>query len=64
MASPAMMREIRIKVGSCDKCGTIFKPEVLCNPNGMFYVGTACKCGPFTRESEYFATRGEAEDCL
>ena len=62
--APEVMKQLRIDTGShCDACGTDLEPEVLYSAAG-FYVGTKCKCGPYTRESTYFATRGEAEEEL
>jgi hypothetical protein len=28
---------------------------------GGFYIGTACLCGPYSRESGYYRTRADAE---
>lgn len=62
--SADVMKQIRIDTGSrCDSCGTDLVPEVLYSAAG-FYIGTKCKCGPSSRESAYFATRGEAEEEL
>jgi non-ribosomal peptide synthetase component E (peptide arylation enzyme) len=29
-----------------------------------FYIGTFCNCGPYSRESGYFATKEEAQAAL
>ena len=29
-----------------------------------YYIGTSCNCGPYSRESEYFKTRAEAQAAL
>lgn len=63
MASPKMMQAIRRRVKTCRECGTTFTPEVL-SSSGGFYVGTRCKCGPFSRESEYYETPVQAQEEL
>jgi len=32
--------------------------------NAGYYVGTFCGCGPYARESGYYATEVEAQDAL
>jgi hypothetical protein len=45
-------------------CGVNLKFEVLRSAAG-YYIGTACpRCGPYSRESNYFISRQEAEDTL
>lgn len=46
----------------CSDCGTKLVMQVMetCAP----YIGTQCACGPYSRESIYFATREEAEAAL
>jgi hypothetical protein len=62
--SPQFMRQLRLKVGShCDTCDTALTPQVMSTMGG-FYVGTACKCGPFSRETDYFGTEAEARTAL
>ncbi len=46
----------------CEDCGTELKPQVL--KTCAYYVGTCCECGPYSRETGYFATREEAEQVL
>lgn len=46
----------------CKDCGTRFVPKVM--KTCAYYIGTDCKCGPYSRESEYFKTRDEAEKVL
>jgi len=48
----------------CPDCKTKLKMEVLHNENMVYYVGTQCKCGPYSRETEYFNTREQATDAL
>ena len=44
----------------CMDCGTPLNIQVLCSAAG-FYVGFSCPlCGPYSRESGYYATREEA----
>lgn len=44
---------------TCERCGETPPFEVLQSAAG-YYIGTRCKCGPFSRESGYFRTYGEA----
>ena len=46
----------------CEDCGTELKPQIL--KTCAYYVGTCCECGPYSRETGYFATREEAEQVL
>lgn len=48
---------------TCPKCGTKMELEVLSSTSG-FYLGRQCKCGPCSRETNYFKTREMAEDML
>lgn len=46
--------------GTCPDCGVT--PVMNCYQSfAGWYVGTYCDCGPYSRETEYFATREEAE---
>lgn len=36
----------------------------VCRSNAGYYVGTWCKCGPYSRESGYYLTREEAQAAL
>lgn len=37
-------------------------PLTVCRSNAGYYIGRHCpKCGPYSRDSGYFATRGHAE---
>jgi hypothetical protein len=47
----------------CPDCGTVVTLDVY-RSNAGYYVGTYCKCGPYSRESGYYATRQEAESAL
>lgn len=48
---------------ACEDCGADLVPKV-CQSRAGFYIGTWCDCGPYSRESDYFATREEAEAIL
>jgi hypothetical protein len=47
---------------TCNECGGTPKLQV-CFSNA-YYLGTICKCGPYSRETDYFQTRQEAEKIL
>jgi len=47
----------------CPNCGKKVKLEIVMSPAG-FYIGTMCKCGPYSRESGYYKTRELAELAL
>ena len=50
---------------TCPDCKARPDLEVHQSPgNRMFYLGTYCSCGPYSRESEYFKDRLEAEKVL
>lgn len=46
----------------CEDCGVRLVPKIL--QTCAYYIGTRCDCGPYSRESEYFKTRKEAEAVL
>jgi len=46
----------------CEDCGVKLVPKVL--QTCAYYIGTECNCGPYSRESEYFKTRAEAQKVL
>jgi hypothetical protein len=48
---------------TCEDCEVVLRPRV-CQSGAGFYIGTWCQCGPYSRESGYFATREEAEAIL
>lgn len=48
---------------SCPECGLTPPLEVHRSPAG-YYIGTYCECGPYSRESDYYKTRKDAEDAL
>ena len=48
---------------TCPDCGVTLNLEVLQSAAG-YYIGTQCRCGPYTRESGYFKTRQAAEQAL
>jgi len=47
----------------CPHCGTAVQLEVLQSAAG-YYIGTQCRCGPYTRESGYYPSREDAEAAL
>ena len=49
----------------CDECNVdaLSMLDVYCSGAG-YYVGTYCDCGPYSRESRYYATHAEAEKAL
>lgn len=47
----------------CPDCGVEVKPKV-CHSAAGYYVGTECHCGPYSRESGYYRTHGEAQQAL
>jgi len=46
----------------CEECGTL-ELQVLRSAAG-YYIGTACNCGPYSRESGYFRTHEDAVKVL
>jgi hypothetical protein len=49
----------------CADCKMRPELEVHQSPGSlMFYLGTYCLCGPYSRESEYFTNREDAERVL
>lgn len=47
----------------CPDCDVRLRLQVLRSGAG-YYVGTQCRCGPYTRESGYYATAEAAEMAL
>jgi hypothetical protein len=47
----------------CATCQTRPEPSVYRSGAG-FYVGRWCRCGPFSRDSNYYETREQAEKAL
>jgi len=47
-------------LNTCPDCHEILKPRVLHSDAG-YYIGTQCKCGPYSRESDYYRKREDAE---
>jgi len=45
---------------TCPDCKVKLTLQVLRSAAG-YYIGTFCNCGPYSRESGYYATRNEAE---
>ena len=61
-----MMNGETIATGAADKCRDC---EVqlhlqVCRSGAGYYVGTYCGCGPYSRESGYYATQFEASAAL
>lgn len=48
---------------TCSDCGVRMVLQV-CRSAAGHYLGTWCDCGPYSRESEYFKTREEAEKAI
>lgn len=46
----------------CEDCGVAPKLEVL--RSNQYYIGTMCKCGPYSRESGYYRTHEDAVKAL
>jgi hypothetical protein len=46
----------------CEDCGVKLVPKVLYTC--AYYIGTECDCGPYSRESEYFKKREDAQKVL
>ena len=44
---------------TCPDCHLKLEPDVYQSAAG-YYIGTWCHCGPYSRESGYYATREEA----
>lgn len=47
---------------TCPDCNVKLVPKVY--SSCAFYIGTYCNCGPYSRESGYFATKAEAQAAL
>ena len=47
----------------CPGCKVRVKDKVYYSPAG-WYIGTLCKCGPYSRESYYYGSRRKAETAL
>lgn len=48
---------------TCPDCGTKLELNVHESRAG-FYLGTWCRCGPYSRETDYYRTREDAEQAL
>ena len=48
---------------TCPECGVTPKLEVLHSAVG-YYIGTQCKCGPYSRESLYYPLKEIADAAL
>ena len=48
---------------TCPDCQIRLVLQV-CRSAAGYYLGTYCNCGPYSRESEYFDSREEAEKAL
>lgn len=61
-----VMRGENIATGhspTCEDCGVTLELSVQKSAAG-YYLGTFCDCGPYSRESDYFKTRKQAEKAL
>lgn len=47
----------------CPTCHQSLHNQVLRSAGG-FYIGTFCRCGPYSRESGYFKTEAQAASAL
>jgi len=47
----------------CEDCNVLMYNRVLCSWAG-YYIGKACDCGPYSRESGYYSTDKEAQRAL
>jgi len=47
----------------CNDCNAKLNMEVLRSPAG-YYIGSMCRCGPYSRETGYFKNKKQAEDAL
>jgi len=47
----------------CPDCGVRVELQV-CRSAAGYYIGTMCQCGPYSRESGYYASHEEAEEAL
>lgn len=56
----ALPGEIGHSFSSCPDCGTVLVPQV-CRSAAGHYIGTYCRCGPYSRESGYYPTREAAQ---
>ena len=48
---------------TCSDCGIMPRLQV-CRSGAGYYIGTYCDCGPYSRESGYYATRELAEQAF
>lgn len=48
---------------SCSDCSAPLVLDVHLSAAG-YYVGTACECGPYSRESAYYASEKEGREAL
>jgi hypothetical protein len=49
-------------LATCPDCGV--SPELKVLKANSWYIGTFCDCGPYSRETHYFATKEDAEAAL
>lgn len=55
---------VNVDTVKCSECGKLLHIEVLRSAAG-YYIGFFCpNDGPYSRESEYFGTRKEAQEAL
>lgn len=48
---------------TCPDCKVKLVPKIMRSAAGH-YIGTACNCGPYSRESGYYRNLAEAEQAL
>lgn len=50
---------------TCKDCKETPEFKVYASPGGAgYYIGTYCRCGPYSRESDYFKSRDAADAAL
>jgi len=51
-----------IALGAADRCPEcqVELKVTVCQSAAGYYIGTHCNCGPYSRESRYYRTEGEA----
>lgn len=52
-----------IHPNKCEDCGVVLHLQVL-RSNAGYYIGTFCNCGPYSRESDYYPKREDAQIAL
>ena len=45
------MNDMRVRPHDCVECGETMEVKILRDRGRLFYVGAACACGPYSRET-------------